>query len=177
MAEGFPVGPVVLGYLLSGPAHGYELLSRLHADLGKIWRVAPSQLYATLSLLEQKGLVRGERELQQNRPPRIRYTITLRGREAFWGWVTTPVPRVRLLRYELLPKLFFLFKLEPERVPGLLAAQKEMLLDLRKRVVAENPTDPFQKALHSFRLAQLSAGLQWIDDLLAKKEVSSCVDS
>lgn len=76
MAEAFPVGPVVLGYLLAGgETHGYELLSHLHGDLGRIWRVSPSQLYSTLAILERRGLILGTKEPQENRPPRIRYSL------------------------------------------------------------------------------------------------------
>lgn len=162
----FPVGHVILGYLVEGPAHGYELLARLHADLGRIWRVAPSQLYATLERLERRGLIQGAREEQGNRPPRVRYALTPQGAELFWRWVASPVPRLRLLRTELLPKLFFLLRLAPERVPELLAAQREVLRALEERVRAEAPQDPFGQALRSFRLHQLSAGLAWIDSLL-----------
>lgn len=166
MAEGFPVGPAVLGYLLAGPAHGYELLSRLRADLGRLWRVAPSQLYATLDRLERQGLIHGTREEQENRPARIRYTLTPKGAELFWQWATTPVPRLRLLRTEFLSKLFFLLRFAPERVPGLLRAQREVLVALTEKVRAEDPQDPFAQALRSFRLHQLSAALAWIDSLL-----------
>jgi len=162
----FPVGPVVLGYLLGGPAHGYELLARLHADLGRIWRVAPSQLYATLDRLERRGLIVGTREEQENRPARIRYTLTPQGEELFWRWVLSPVPRLRLLRTELLPKLFFLLRLAPDRAPELLSAQREVLRDLEEKVRGEAPQDPFGQALRSFRLHQLAAGLAWIDSLL-----------
>jgi len=74
------------------------------------------------------------------------------------------------LRYEFLPKLFFLLKFAPERVPELLSAQREVLLSLRDKVAAEDPTGPFQKVLKSYRLHQLSAGLQWLEELLTQKE-------
>ncbi len=166
MAEGFPVGPVILGYLLERPAHGYELLTRINRDLGRIWRVAPSQLYATLDRLERQGLIRGAREEQENRPARIRYSLNPQGRELFWRWVTTPVPRLRLLRTEFLAKLFFLLRLAPNRVPSVLTAQREVLLALEEKVQAEELQDPFGQALRTFRLCQLSAGLTWIDSLL-----------
>ena len=102
------------------------------------------------------------------------YGLTPKGEEAFWRWALSPVPRVRLLRYELVPTLFVLLTLSPERVPELLFAQKEVLLALRDRVAAEDPTDPFQRALRSFRLHQLSAGLRWLEELLAQKEGGLC---
>jgi DNA-binding PadR family transcriptional regulator len=170
MAEAFPVGPVVLGYLLAnGETHGYELLAHLHEDLGRIWRVSPSQLYSTLAILERRGLILGTKEPQENRPPRIRYSLTETGKEEFWKWVLSPVPRLRLLRSHLLPKIFFLLKLAPERVPELLNAQKETLLSLKIQIEKEKPTDEFQKILKEFRLLQLEAGLRWIAEVLEKE--------
>lgn len=170
MSEAFPVGPVILGYLeMLGPIHGYELLSRLHADLGRIWRVAPSQLYSTLARLEKYGLITGEREEQENRPPRIRYSLTPKGQEFFWSWVTSPVHRVRLLRAELLPKMFFLLQISPHHIPTLLSAQKAILLSLQAKVEGEHPMDQFQRVLHQFRLTQLAAGLAWINAVLEKE--------
>lgn len=172
MAEAFPVGPAVLGYLLlEGEAHGYELLCRFHRDLGRIWRVAPSQLYSALAILERHGLIQGTKEPQENRPPRIRYTLTEKGKEEFWKWALAPVPRLRLLRTEFLPKLFFLTKLAPERVPEVLRAQRETLLSLKAKVEAEEPADPFQEMLRVFRLRQLDAGLRWIAEILEKEGV------
>jgi len=170
MAETFPVGPVVLGYLLlNGETHGYELLTRVNRDLGRIWRVAPSQLYATLNLLERRGFVSGTKEPQETRPPRTRYALTKKGEEEFWKWVLTPVPRLRLLRSHFLPKLFFLLHLAPERVPELLLAQRETLLSLKAQVEGETPKDAFQALLKSFRLTQLEAGLRWISEALEKE--------
>ncbi len=169
MAEAFPVGPVVLGYLLGGGAHGYELLSRLHEDLGQIWRVAPSQLYFTLALLERQGLISGTKEPQENRPPRTRYTLTEKGKEEFWKWALSPVPRLRLLRSHLLPKIFFLLKFAPERVPELLSAQRETLLSLKAQVEKEKPTTRFQEMLRGFRLSQLEAALRWIAEISEKE--------
>lgn len=170
MAEAFPAGPAVLGYLLlRGEAHGYELLSRLHKDLGRIWRVAPSQLYATLALLERQGLIFGKKELQGIRPPRTRYALTEKGQEEFWKWVLSPIPRLRLLRSVFLPKLFFLLHLAPERVPELLQAQREKLLSLKAQVEEERPLDLFQSLLRDYRLAQLDASLRWIAGILDKE--------
>ncbi|MBC7222562.1 PadR family transcriptional regulator [Candidatus Bipolaricaulota bacterium] len=170
MTEAFPVGPVVLGYLLSGgEAHGYELLSRFHEDLGRIWRVAPSQLYFTLSLLERQGFISGKKEPQETRPPRTRYALTEKGQEEFWKWALSPVPRLRLLRSHFLPKLFFLLKLAPERLPELLSAQRETLLSLKAQVEEEKPADKFQEMLRSFRLSQLEAALQWIAEISEKE--------
>jgi DNA-binding PadR family transcriptional regulator len=45
--------------LLDGPAHGYELMSRLEARSNGAWRPSPGSVYPTLQLLEEQGLIRG----------------------------------------------------------------------------------------------------------------------
>lgn len=45
--------------LLDGPAHGYELISRLETRSGGIWRPSAGSVYPTLQLLEEEGLIKG----------------------------------------------------------------------------------------------------------------------
>jgi DNA-binding PadR family transcriptional regulator len=50
----------VLLALTDGPANGYEVMSRLEARSGGIWRPSPGSVYPTLQMLEDEGLVRSE---------------------------------------------------------------------------------------------------------------------
>src|ERR1700691_5885377 len=43
-----------------GPAHGYELISRLEQKSGGTWRPSPGSVYPTLQLFEDEGLVHSE---------------------------------------------------------------------------------------------------------------------
>jgi hypothetical protein len=53
--------------LLDGPAHGYELMSRLEARSNGAWRPSPGSVYPTLQLLEEQGLIRGRVEAEAAR--------------------------------------------------------------------------------------------------------------
>jgi DNA-binding PadR family transcriptional regulator len=53
---------LLLGALLAGPAHGYELMSRLEAGSDGAWRPSPGSVYPTLQLLEEQGLIAGRDE-------------------------------------------------------------------------------------------------------------------
>jgi DNA-binding PadR family transcriptional regulator len=46
--------------LTDGPAHGYEIISRLEQKSGGTWRPSPGSVYPTLQLFEDEGLVRSE---------------------------------------------------------------------------------------------------------------------
>ena len=166
--ERLPVEYAVLGALLSGPAHGYELKRRLNSGLGPIWHIAQSQLYCVLSRLEREGLVKGRLESQGARPPRRVFSLTPAGEHAFWEWATSPVRHAREVRIELLAKLYFLRRHAPDRVPELLSAQAERLARLRDRLSQRKalPTDDavLARLTLSFRLALLSALLSWLED-------------
>jgi DNA-binding PadR family transcriptional regulator len=45
-----------------GPAHGYELISRLEEKSGGEWRPSPGSVYPTLQLFEDEGLVKAEEQ-------------------------------------------------------------------------------------------------------------------
>ena len=50
----------LLTALEDGPAHGYELISRLEEKSDGMWRPSPGSVYPTLQLFEDEGLVRSE---------------------------------------------------------------------------------------------------------------------
>ena len=50
----------VLAALTDGPANGYEVMGRLEARSGGLWRPSPGSVYPTLQMLEDEGLVRGQ---------------------------------------------------------------------------------------------------------------------
>ena len=50
----------LLSVLAEGPGHGYDLIGRLEAKTGGVWRPSPGSVYPTLQLLEDEGVVRSE---------------------------------------------------------------------------------------------------------------------
>lgn len=62
--------------MIEGPAHGYELMSRLEDQTGGRWRPSPGSVYPTLQMLEDKGLVTSREE-----DGRRVYELTDEGRE------------------------------------------------------------------------------------------------
>jgi DNA-binding PadR family transcriptional regulator len=48
----------VLSALGDGPGHGYEVMRRLEARSGGIWRPSPGSVYPILQMLQDEGLVR-----------------------------------------------------------------------------------------------------------------------
>ena len=52
----------LLDALQDGPAHGYELITRLEQRSGGMWRPSAGSVYPTLQLLEEQGKVTGRDE-------------------------------------------------------------------------------------------------------------------
>lgn len=71
--------PAILLLLREEPAHGYDLIERLH-PLG-VTRADPGGLYRALRALEDEGLVRSSWEPSMTGPERRIYEITRAGGE------------------------------------------------------------------------------------------------
>lgn len=164
--RGFPAEYGVLGLLLDGPAHGYDVQQRLQSGLGGVWRIAWSQLYNVLHGLEERGWVRSSTGESSSGPPRHTYAVTALGKRAFFEWAAAPVARLRDARVELLAKLYFLRRHRPEELQPLLERQSAALLQAVGEGTAAGDGDPWVMAIAaSFRRHQTESALAWIDEV------------
>lgn len=154
----------VLGALMSGPKHGYEIIQFLENALGFSWYVGTSQLYSVLKRLERDGLVRSTVETQHNRPSKRMFTLTKEGREALKSWLKTPSEHVRDMRVEFLAKLFFLRNLSRKEGPELIEAQIRVLEKSKERISKKKrqEEDLYFKLVYEFKLATVDAWLKWL---------------
>ncbi|MFN7973591.1 MAG: PadR family transcriptional regulator [Acidobacteriota bacterium] len=83
-AKSFPLQDLILlGILMDGPQHGYEMRQLMARRMGQIETIPPGTLYYTLSKLERRGLVLMKRDREGNRPERMVYSIAPAGRQRF----------------------------------------------------------------------------------------------
>jgi molybdate-binding protein/DNA-binding PadR family transcriptional regulator len=81
-----PVHPL-LALLVDGPAHGYELRSRVERQLGALWRIDFGQLYRVLHRALRDGLIApAGRERSARGPARTLYGLAPAGRAALARW-------------------------------------------------------------------------------------------
>jgi len=156
----------LLGILMSGPKHGYEMHSYFSFHMDQFWRLSMSQIYALLKRMEKKGVVTSKAELQNNRPAKKIFSITQTGKEGFLNWVHSPVNHVRNLRIEFMAKLFFIKELKLKRATDIFDKQIEILQE-KLHVIQpskEKIMDEFQKALHSFKIVQTSSAIEWLKE-------------
>ncbi|MBI4963676.1 MAG: PadR family transcriptional regulator [Desulfomonile tiedjei] len=157
----------VLGMLASGPAHGYDICRRLQTELGAVWNLGRSQIYALLSRLERDGLVVHERIGQESLPAKNIFTLTSEGHEVFVEWAKTPVQHVRNMRLEFLTKLWFADELKSESEGDLIERQLEVCREKARKLVALKPSCATQIETRSidFRLTMIEAATSWLEGL------------
>jgi len=160
-----PLEVAILGFLMQGPLHGYDLHRRVEDELGRIWTIGLSNLYGALKRLEKAGQITCTLTPQESRPPRKVYTITPAGRDIFLDWVQHPVPAMRKVRIEFLAKLYFHRTLNLEGTAALIAAQeamcRERIAGLEQSAAQCAPHD-FARLVFDFRRRQVQAILDWL---------------
>ncbi len=156
---------ILLGLLLLQPRHGYELYQELSSELGRVWHIGLSQVYAQLKELEEAGLLGIEVAPQANRPPRRVYHLTPEGREFFMDWLHQPTPYLRYIRVDLLLRLYFFRRLKLPGLDQLLAAQKAVCCEQADRFgrLAAEAEDDFRLLVLEFRRGQMEAVIKWLD--------------
>jgi DNA-binding PadR family transcriptional regulator len=160
--------PALLGFLMTGPKHGYELHQEFSQKLGRVWHLGRSKLYAQLKQLEKVDWVTRQTEPQTNRPPRKMYQLTPGGRQAFLDWLRQPTPKLRRIRIEFLARIFFFQSLSLPGLDELVAAQKS-LLQTRIRSLdqgAAETDDHYWQLVLAFRRGQLEAVDHWLDSVI-----------
>jgi len=157
----------VLGVLASGPAHGYDICRCLQTELGAVWNLGRSQIYALLAKLEREGLVVHERVGQENLPARNIFSLTSSGQEVFGKWLTTPVNHVRDMRLEFLTKLWFARQSNPIEAKALINNQlvacrgKAQALDK----IRQSCRTEIAALSVEFRLTIIEAAIAWLERL------------
>jgi len=160
--------PALLGYLMTGPRHGYELHRDHNDQLGQVWHIGRSKLYAQLKQLAGLGWVTVQIQNQPDRPPRKVYGLTPAGREAFLTWLHEPTSHLRHVRLEFLARVYFFQRLALPGLEHLVAGQKALLQERVDALdqAAARTEDRFERLVLEFRRGQMEAVIRWLDHCL-----------
>jgi PadR family transcriptional regulator AphA len=162
----------LLGLLSQHPRHGYELHKELLnlEGIGLVWRVKQAQLYALLDKLDNQGYLSSRIISTESHPPRKEYHITRSGRQSFDNWMLAPVEHGRELRQDFLAKLFFARQKGKEYTRQVVERQRNTLLNLKNKMSEQNnalsDSQIFEKQVYKFRMKQIQAMLDWLEDCL-----------
>ncbi|MCG8350939.1 MAG: PadR family transcriptional regulator [Chloroflexales bacterium] len=159
----------LLGFVRQQPMYGYEIHQRLlaSAELGLVWNLKQSLLYALLARLEDEGYLTSTLEPQGARPPRKILHLTKAGAAAFVAWVNSPVEHARDFRVEFLAKLYFAHSESRQVAQELIERQQQVsgqrLVGLRRRAAALEAASSFDWLVLRYRIGQLEAMMAWLD--------------
>ena len=158
----------ILGLLAVRAQHGYELLDcfRDSSQLGEVWRLSTSQLYAVLKRLESQGLTEGHEVLVPDAPSRMEYTLTSTGQERLEAWLgeRSPSSSIHRVRVEFLSRLYIARLLD---VPTMPIVERQKAVCFAKRTEMLTCLDQVKPGVGRLTLelvvAQLDVILQWLD--------------
>jgi molybdate-binding protein/DNA-binding PadR family transcriptional regulator len=80
----------LLGLLVDGERHGYELKGIVDREFAPYWRIDFAQLYRSLARMTREGWVKQRVQPADGAPDRKVYSLTARGRHALRAWLTEP---------------------------------------------------------------------------------------
>ncbi|MBW6465030.1 MAG: PadR family transcriptional regulator [Brevefilum sp.] len=160
---------VILGLLKAQPTHGYQLLEyfRSPSELGRIWTMSASQLYAVLKRLSSNGDIVGKELEVRNAPSRVAYTVTASGAQKLDAWLydaqpSTSIHRIRVL---FLSRVFIanLLDMPLEKIVSAqmaaCQAQQEIMIAQKQSSQSE-----IEQLTLDFVIGQLKAANRWLKE-------------
>lgn len=142
--------------------HGYDLHKQLAANLGAVWHLGLSQMYAILKEYETSGWLETIVAPQNARPARKMLNLTPAGKRAFDAWMKQSARGMREFRVDFFARLYF------ARAAGRLALRQfltHQIAATRQELSFLEDTEPasaFADDVRSFRRTQLGATLKWL---------------
>lgn len=167
----------LLGFLIAGPSHGYELHQRFIAELGQVWHLSQSQAYAILKRLENRGDLSARVIEQEKLPARQLLRITASGRRRFFEWLESGIGRTaRSIRLEFLTRLYFTQLHRPENLAQIYQAQSTEIETIVGRLesLLEHlpPEQVFNRLSLELRLQQMKLIQNWMTELRTQLRIA-----
>lgn len=160
---------MMLGLLLDGPAHGYDL-KRAHDDLlPGSKQLAFGQVYATLARLQRDGLIEVATTGKDAGPERSEYAITENGRIELADWLSIPEPAGPYSADDLVRKVVTALATGAD-VANFLARQRSTHLARMRELLEQQETEksPAAQAAIDHAVFHLDADLKWLDSAIAR---------
>jgi PadR family transcriptional regulator AphA len=165
----------LLGMLTFKPMSGYDLKKAIDRSISFFWSENYGHIYPVLKNLEKEGLVTKQIEHSEGKPSRHVYSITDKGQQLFDKWLAAPA-RKRIIRLEVLLKLFFGYKSSIENMIEKVEAERqyaeavlEELAEIEKHIrehesLKDKP--PYGLLCLNYGKYYYSAVCKWCDETL-----------
>ena len=166
---------VLLVYLGSGGAAGYDIVKGFQHTYGYLWNASFQQVYRDLGKLHEEGLLDCEMVDNAPRPPRKVYHLNQTGWRAMLEWLAKPAPIPRL-NDAFMVKVSAVHLQDPDVLAGELEQLRQHYQDTlahlyRKRAVFESlPESVLEKFMGVFLTLKrgihlAESWLDWADEL------------
>ncbi|MCC6300631.1 MAG: PadR family transcriptional regulator [Anaerolineales bacterium] len=160
----------LLGFLLAGQSHGYDLHQKFVAELGHVWHLSQSQAYAILKRLEHRGDISAQVVEQEKLPARQILRITPQGRKRFFAWLELGIgTNARSIRLEFLTRLYFTQLHRPENISQIYGTQSAEIESRIERLESQlehlPPEQTFNRLSLDLRLQQMRLIQNWMAEI------------
>jgi DNA-binding PadR family transcriptional regulator len=160
----------LLGFLIAGPSHGYDLHQQFVVELGHVWHMSQSQAYAILKRLENRGDITVQVVEQEKLPARQMLRITEMGRQRFFEWLELGIGRTaRSIRLGFLTRLYFTQLHRPENIAQIYKAQlneiESTIARLESLLEHLPPEQVFNYLSLDLRLQQMRLIQNWMAEI------------
>lgn len=116
----------ILGFTAIQPCTGYDLKKAFDNSIQHFWPADQSQIYRTLSKLDEQGLIDKTLVQREEQLDLKVYNITEIGRNELHRWLSTPLPS-QANREPMLIQIFFADNLSKEELLNLLNSELQQL--------------------------------------------------
>lgn len=163
---------VIMGLLMKGPTHGYDLKQTLERDLSPFFEVSATPLYYTLKKLEQEGLVTKWSTVSGRRPKKDVYSLTAKGQDEIKDLLLKNITYLHRPSFNLDISLYFLNFLAPrdvvETLKGRLRELRKLkyLLNRQKKELESEATRRREYIITAHNIRSTEAEMEFVQDLM-----------
>lgn len=164
---------LILGQLLSGPKHGYEIKKNVQEALGDSFEINNNLLYPALRRFMKIGAMTKEIEKSDGKPDRHVYLLTRKGEEVFDELIRDFPGKAAANPMEFLVRVALFDRLEPELRLDILRKRMEVLeeeMERTRRFDRGSEQNRFVAEVIRFRQSQSEQELEWVKRLMHEVE-------
>lgn len=162
---------LILGQLLSGPKHGYEIKKDVQETLGEAFEINNNLLYPALRRFLERGVISKQVVKCEGKPDKNVYCLTDAGERAFQALICEFPRKFAASDNEFLVRVAFLDRLEYEAQQEILQKRQDVLhekLMYYRGIECVAPEMPFAMEVVRFQRARVEHELEWINSLQHK---------
>ncbi|WP_067620602.1 PadR family transcriptional regulator [Alicyclobacillus acidiphilus] len=162
---------LILGELLSGPKHGYEIKKDVQRALGEGFELNNNLLYPALRRFLETGAISKQVIKAEGKPDRNVYILTDEGERRFYELIRDFPAKSAANSIDFLVRVAFFDRLDPDVAQGILQTRQDVLwkqLEFCRDIETVHSELAWAMEVVRFQITQIESELAWIDELKRK---------